>query len=444
MTTSYYADRVNLYRLRQLHPDWTQRQFADTLGRSRDWVKKCFRRWREARASGEPLGQVLQGQSRARKHPPLATHPLVEQRILAIRDAPPEGLCRVPGPEAILYYLPRDPELQALQVPLPRSSSTIYRILKKHDRIPKRTPRRHEPMERPAPMTSWQADFKDVSTVPADPLGKQGHVVETLNVVDSGTSVLLDAQVRDDFTAEVALETLATTFQTYGRPECLTLDRDVRWVGSPQGSDFPSALVRFCACLGIGVHVCAPQHPQENAFVERYHRSYQEECLAHERPTTLEHARQATFDFRQHYNFQRPNQARTCGNQPPRTAFPTLPSLPPLPQIVDPDGWLDDLHGLHLERKVDRHGMVSVDLKRYYVSAKLAGHRVSLQLDAKTHNVHVFHEQHHLKSLPIKGLVGHLLTFDQFLAHMCQQARAQQRLRSLQERKLRTAASASP
>lgn len=261
MTTSYSADRVNLYRLRQLHPDWTQRQFADALGRSRDWVKKCFRRWREARASGEPLGQVLQGQSRARKHPPLATHPLVEQRLLAIGDAPPEGLRRVPGPEALLYYLPRDPELQAWQVPLPRSSSTIYRILKKHDRIPKRTPRRHEPMERPAPMTSWQADFKDVSSVPADPLGKQGHVVEPLTVVASGTSVLLDAQVRDDFTAEVALETLATPFQTYGRPECLTLDRDVRWVGSPQGRDFPSALVRFCACLGIGVHVCAPQHP---------------------------------------------------------------------------------------------------------------------------------------------------------------------------------------
>ncbi len=116
---------------------------------------------------------------------------------------------------------------------------------------------------------------------------------------------------------------------------------------------------------------------KSNAFVERYHRSSQEECLSYERPTTLEHARQATFDFRQHYNFQRPNQARSCGNQPPRTAFPTLPSLPPLPQIVDPDGWLDDLHGLHLERKVDRHGMVSVDLKRYYVSAKLAGHRVS-------------------------------------------------------------------
>ncbi len=146
----------------------------------------------------------------------------------------------------------------------------------------------------------------------------------------------------------------------------------------------------------------------------------------------------------QHYNFQRPNQALSCSNQPPRTAFPHLPHLRPLPQIVDPDAWLDGLHGWHVERKVDAHGMVKIDLKQYYVSSKLVGQRVSLQLDAKARCLHVFSEQHQLKSLPIKGLVGHLLTFEQFLAHMRAQARAQQRLRTLQERRLRTAAVASP
>ncbi len=56
----------------------------------------------------------------------------------------------------------------------------------------------------------------------------------------------------------------------------------------------------------------------------------------------------------------------------------------------------------------------------------------------------MFHEQQHLKSLPLKGLVGSLLTFEQFLAHMLRQARAQHRLRSLQERRWRTAALDSP
>ena len=176
--------------------------------------------------------------------------------------------------------------------------------------------------------------------------------------------------------------------------------------------------------------------------MERYHRTYQQECLALERPRTLEQARQATFDFRQHYNFQRPTQALTCGNQPPRTAFPQLASLPPLPLIVDPDSWLDSLDGWHVERKVNAHGIVMVDLKSSSISSKLTGHRVTLQVDAKARCLQVFQQQ--LKSLPIKGLVGHLLTFDQFLTHMRKLARAQQRLRSLQERRLRTAAFASP
>ena len=103
MTTSYYADRVNLFHVQQLHPNWTHQQLADALGRSREWAKKWRKRLREEVAAGKPLQEVLQGHSRARKHPPQATDALVEERILAIRDEPPEGLRRTPGPEAILY-----------------------------------------------------------------------------------------------------------------------------------------------------------------------------------------------------------------------------------------------------------------------------------------------------------------------------------------------------
>src|SRR6266571_8650673 len=141
-------------------------------------------------------------------------------------------------------------------------------------------------------------------------------------------------------------------------------------------SDFPSALLRFCSCLGITVEGCDPHHPQQNAFVERYHRTSQEECLAVHRPHTLQEAREVTAVFQKHYNFERPNQALSCGNQPPRSAFPTLASLPALPSTVDPESWLQALDGLHLERKVDAHGMVSLDLKRYSISSQLVGQRV--------------------------------------------------------------------
>ena len=443
MPISYYAARANLSSLCQQHPDWSQSQFALALGCSQSWVEKWLKRLREELAAGQPLEHVLQGHSRARKTPPATTPSLVVEQILAIRDQPPEGLRRVPGPEAIHYYLERDPLLQFFQLPVP-SCKTIYRILKAHDRIAERGKPLHQPRERPAPMTCWQLDFKDVGSRPAEPEGKRQHVVETLNIIDTGTSVLLDAHVRSDFTAETALEAVARTLVKYGCPKQMTLDRDPRWVGSPAGSDFPAALVRFGACLGIAIHICDPHHPEQNGFVERYNRTYQEECLALDRPADLEQATAATEAFVQHYNVERPHQGLSCGNRPPRTAFPTLASLPPLPTTVDPDRWLTQLDGLHLERKVDRHGMVSIDLKRYYVSSHLVGQYVVLHLDATGHCMQVLHEQRPIKSLPLKGLVGHLHSFEQFLTHMLHQARAQARLRSLQERRYRTAAFAAP
>ncbi len=51
------------------------------------------------------------------------------------------------------------------------------------------------------PLEEIQIDFKDASTVPADPEGKQQHVVEVLNFVDAGTSILLSAQTHQDFHA---------------------------------------------------------------------------------------------------------------------------------------------------------------------------------------------------------------------------------------------------
>lgn len=323
MTTAYSAERANLYRLHQRHPHWSHQHLADTLGRSREWVKKWRKRLREELAAALPLAEVLQGHSRARlQRPPRTPVPVVE-RILSIRDGPPHGLRRVAGPKAIAYSLRQEAEQEPEPLPVP-SCRTIYRLLKAQGRIAQRRTRLTQPVERPAPLSSWQLDFKDISTVPADPFGKQQHVVETLNVLDVGTSLLLDAQVRQDFSAETALASVAQRLQTQGMPTLLTVDRDARWVGSPHGSDVPSALLRCCACLGIGVHVCDPHHRQQNAFVERSHRSDQEACLAVDRPPPLEQAQQVTQAFAQHYTVERPNQARSCGNQPPRTAFPSL------------------------------------------------------------------------------------------------------------------------
>ena len=95
MILSYYAARANLSALLPRHPDWSHAQFAATLSYSKAWVKKWLKRLREEQAAGVPVEQTLQGHSRARKHLPTKTHPLVVEQILAIRDQPPEGLRHV-------------------------------------------------------------------------------------------------------------------------------------------------------------------------------------------------------------------------------------------------------------------------------------------------------------------------------------------------------------
>jgi Homeodomain-like domain len=157
MPISYYAARANVYYLHQQHPDWSHAELAAAVGYSQSWVDKWLKRLRDELAAGLPLEQVLQGHSRARKTPVKKTDPLVVQEILLIRDQPPEGLRRVPGQEAIQYYLQRNPLLEFFQLPVP-SCKTIYRILKANDRIMTRQPATHEPRERPAPMIWWQID----------------------------------------------------------------------------------------------------------------------------------------------------------------------------------------------------------------------------------------------------------------------------------------------
>jgi len=169
-----------------------------------------------------------------------------------------------------------------------------------------------------------------------------------------------------------------------------------------------------------------------------------EECLAVERPTTLEQVREVTATFVEHYNWKRPHQGRSCGNQPPRVAFPTLPDFPAVPDLVDPDRWLQVSDGLHLVRRVRHDGSVRVDLKSYYVGRALAGRHVALHLSAAKRALLVVHERRVIKTLPLKGLRGKTVRFEACVQLMKGQARSEHRLRNAQERRVRLGAADSP
>ena len=164
--------RASLRWLTQQHPTWTQQELAMTLGKSLAWVKKWLKRLREAKPTDV---MVLHARSRARKTPPasIARPPAGVQRILEIRESPPENLQRVPGPEAILYYVHRDLELRKAGVRLPRSQTTIWKILRLFGCIAQDHRRQPKPAERKQPGEEVQLDLKDATTVPADAEGKR-------------------------------------------------------------------------------------------------------------------------------------------------------------------------------------------------------------------------------------------------------------------------------
>jgi hypothetical protein len=426
MEAQWIADRTMLRTLLRTQPTWRVQDLAEALGRSRSWVKKWTRRLRAA--PDDP--HAVFSRSRARHHPPPTLAAPVIARILDIRDHPPANLQRTPGPKTILYFLHHDRTQLAADLYLPRSTRTIWRVLRHHGRIPSRSARQRTPLERPTPLTVWQLDFKDASSVPAAPDGKQQHVVEVLNAVDAGSSVLIAAQVRDDFTADTTLQALADTFRVHGLPDRVTVDRDPRFVGSTRQRDCPSPLERFCLCLGVAVTVLPPRRPDLNCYVERYHRAFEEECLRIFRPGDRGQVQDVTATFSHHYNWERPHQGAACGNQPPLVALaqqcPALPPRPRVPAIVDPDRWVEALDGQRYVRKVGRDSRVVIDGVPYFVSRTLIGTSVTVRVDAAAREFVVEAQERDVKRLPIKGLGNAPMDFDAYVAWMSAQARTDQ------------------
>ncbi len=259
-----------------------------------------MKKWCKRLAKGDPHDpSVFCSHSRAHHTPYFRWDFHVIQRIVEMRLAPPENLKRVPGPRALLYYLPRDPELQAAQVPLPRSSRTIWKILHATGCLVPHSQKLPHPNELRKPLEEIQMDFKDIGSVSPEQgsQGKRQHVVEVCNFVDAGTSIALSAQAREDFHEQTALEAVITFLRQYGRPRQMTFDRDPRWVGGVSGRDFPSPLRRLLLCLGVKPHICPPHRPDKNAFVERFHRTYGQECLHIHQPSTLQEVRESQKHF---------------------------------------------------------------------------------------------------------------------------------------------------
>jgi hypothetical protein len=94
---------------------------------------------------------------------------------------------------------------------------------------------------------------------------------------------------------------------------------------------------------------------------------------------------------------------------------------------VDPDRWLEAIHGQAFARRVQPNGAVEVDRRTYYVKQTLVGQQVVLVVNAQDAVFEVLVGASRLKSVPIKGLVGQPLPFDEYAARMREEARSEYR-----------------
>ena len=162
-------------------------------------------------------------------------------------------------------------------------------------------------------------------------------------------------------------------------------------------------------------------------IVERYNRNFKYECLLVHLPGNLGELREVTTAYQYHYNFERPHQGKACHDLPPRVAFPELPRLPGLPEMVDPDSWLTSLNGEHFIRKVRSDGGVALDKYDYYLGRELAGQYVALVIDAAKGQIVVEHHQQEVKRLNLKGLYGTRLSMQAYSEAIKLEARSERR-----------------
>jgi hypothetical protein len=145
------------------------------------------------------------------------------------------------------------------------------------------------------------------------------------------------------------------------------------------------------------------------------------------RPGTLSEVSELTEAYLSHYNSERPNQARSCGNQPPRVACPTFPRLPAVPQSVDPDRWLMQINQQAFARTIRANGKLTINCEDYYVSRSLAGQRVTCWVNADQKQFDIWQPGGCIKSIPIKGLHGQVMPFEEYVGLMKREARSEYR-----------------
>lgn len=219
------------------------------------------------------------------------------------------------------------------------SKKTVAQILKAHGFKPrpksKRPPREEEPgwVEILYNQLIMGIDFKVV-------LDLKGETLFILNLIDHGRRVLHWSRATYNPTSEWVAQQLRNALMDLDElPEAIMMDRD---------SIFLPIVKQTLPAMGIKVIRPAYKCPWQNAVVERFHRTLDDELLCYVQPFNDRHLNRLLTEFGKYYNTARPHMAN--GVEPP-----VLPVVTNNPAVNDPyffktprklvrQKWLGGLH----------------------------------------------------------------------------------------------------
>jgi putative transposase len=188
----------------------------------------------------------------------------------------------------------------ALRLNLPRRSKR---------RVPARL---RQPLAAPQRLNeTWALDFM------ADAL-YDGRPFRALTVIDEGNREALAIEIGTSIPSARVIRVLDELVRLYGRPARVRVDNGPELVAE--------AFVEWCTAQRIGLGYIQPGKPDQNAFIERFNRSYREEVLDAHLFESLDQVRAITEAWLAIYNTERPHDS--LGQVPPLTFLPRPESVP--------------------------------------------------------------------------------------------------------------------
>ena len=135
-----------------------------------------------------------------------------------------------------------------------------------------------------------------------------GRAFRTLNILDEGVREALAIEVDTSLPAERVVRVLEQLAEWRALPEQIRVDNGPELISE--------CLMNWCAARDIELAYIQPGKPTQNAFIERFNRTYRHEVLDAHIFESLDDVRELSWRWQIQYNEERPHDA--LGGMPPR------------------------------------------------------------------------------------------------------------------------------